>query len=92
MSQIMAIDADVIVNLWGNSNVDAVERDPWDAVADNITMPEMLAQWCAASRHGSHEGRARRQLRRPLPGPFRCAKHFTFLRRRVRDFFLFSIS
>ena len=49
VSQIMAIDADVIVNLWGNSNVDAVERDPWDAVADNITMPEMLAQWCAAN-------------------------------------------
>ena len=50
VSQITALDADVIVNLWGNSNVDAVERNPWDAVADNITMPEMLAQWCAANK------------------------------------------
>ena len=38
------IDPDVIVNLWGNSNVDDVERS--GTKYDNVTVPEDLSEWC----------------------------------------------
>lgn len=40
---------DVVVNLWGNSNVDAVEKDPMQSYEANRLMPKKLAILCAAN-------------------------------------------
>jgi len=40
---------DVIVNLAGCSNVDEVEREPWEYYHVNRVWPANLARWCAAN-------------------------------------------
>lgn len=46
---------DVVVNLAGENRVDTVERNPWTALAVNVTCPFWLSWWCHRSaRHYVH--------------------------------------
>jgi len=40
------VDADVVVNLAGQSSPDAVEAEPIRWAALNVGVPEMIAEWC----------------------------------------------